>query len=290
MANEMRSKVALVTGATSGLGKETALALSQRGATVVCVARDPDRGEDAVRELRGRTGNERVELMLADLSAQRSIRALAEQFKRTHSKLHVLVNSAGVINPERRLTEDGIEETFAVNHLGYFLLTELLLDVLKASAPARIVNVASEAERTARLDLADLEASRGYGPFRSYAQSKLANMMFTYELARRLTATGVTVNAVHPGMVASRFGSRLKGLTGAVMNRALRRFMLSPAQGAETIVYLACSPEVEGHTGEYWSRKRPIRSSRESYDPKERQRLWEVSEKMTSLGGAHPSM
>jgi NAD(P)-dependent dehydrogenase (short-subunit alcohol dehydrogenase family) len=280
----MKGKVVLVTGANAGLGKETALALAKMGAQVVCVCRDRARGEAAVAEIKQGSGSANVELMLADLSSQASIRAFAAEFKRTHPKLHVLVNNAGVINPERKVTVDGYEATFALNHLGYFLLTHELLDVLKASAPARIVNLASEAQRGGHLDFDDLNfEKRKYAPWASYCQSKLANIVFTYDLAKRLEGTGVTVNAVHPGGVATNFGQEFKGVMGLFMTKLWKYFARTPAQGAETGIYLASSPEVEGVTGKYFADKRPIRSKRESFDPTVQRRLWEVSERLTGI-------
>jgi NAD(P)-dependent dehydrogenase (short-subunit alcohol dehydrogenase family) len=280
----MKGKVVLVTGANAGLGKETALALAKMGAQVVCVSRDRSRGEAAVAEIKAASGSANVELMLADLSSQKSIRAFAAELKRTHPKLHVLVNNAGVINAERKVTEDGYEATFALNHLGYFLLTHELLDVLKASTPARIVNLASEAARGGHLDFDDLFfEKRKYGPWASYMQSKLANIVFTSDLAKRLEGTGITVNAVHPGGVATNFGQEFKGLTGFFMSKIFRLFAKTPAQGAETSIYLASSPEVEGVTGQYFANQKPIRSKPESYDPNVQRRLWDVSERLTGL-------
>jgi retinol dehydrogenase 14 len=282
----MSGKVVLVTGANSGIGKETALALAKQGATVVCVCRNKERGEAAVADIKRESGNANVELMLADLASQKSTRAFAEEFKRTHPKLHVLVNNAGVINPERTVTEDGFESTFALNHLGYFLLTHLLLDVLKASAPARIVNLSSEAQRGGHIDFDDLQGEKKYGAWKAYMQSKLANVMFTYDLAKKLEGTGVTVNAVHPGPVATGFGSQFKGVVGFVLQTLGRPFMLTAEQGAQTAIYLASAPEVEGVTGKYFAKKKPINSQRESHDEGIRRRLWEVSEKLTGLGSA----
>jgi NAD(P)-dependent dehydrogenase (short-subunit alcohol dehydrogenase family) len=277
----MRGRVALVTGVTSGIGKVTALALAKRGASLVCVCRDKTRSDAAIAEIKAVSGNTDVQLMLADLSSQSSIRELSAELHRTRPKLHVLVNDAGVVIPERRVTVDGLENTFALNHLGYFLLTRLLLDLLRSSAPARIVNVASEAERMGKIDFDDLQMERGYSPFGAYCRSKLANIMFTYELARRLEGTNVTVNAVHPGPVRTRFGEELGGLWGVAI-WLFRPFMRSPEKGAETVIHLASSPDVEGMTGLYWSDRKPMRSIPLSYDEAIQKRLWEVSERLTS--------
>jgi len=282
----MQGKVVMVTGANAGLGKQTALELAKMGATLVCVSRDKARGEAAVAEIKRESGNEKVELMLADLSSQKSIRAFAEEFKRKHAKLHVLVNNAGVVNPERTVTPDGIESTFALNHLGYFLLTHQLLDVLKASAPARIINLASEAQRMGHINFEDIGGEKKFSSFRAYSQSKLANIMFSYDLAKRLEGTGVTVNAVHPGAVATNFGKEMKGLLGFVFKKLGRRFMRTAEQGAQTSIYLASSPEVEGVTGKYFADSKPLKSNKESYDENVRRKLWELSEKLTGVSYA----
>jgi NAD(P)-dependent dehydrogenase (short-subunit alcohol dehydrogenase family) len=271
----------MVTGASSGIGKMTAVGLARLGASVIAVCRDQGRGEAAVREIEGAGGGGEVSLMLCDLSSQRSIRAFAAEFKAKHQRLHVLVNNAGLILGQRTVTEDGLEGTFALNHLGYFLLTDLLLDVLKASAPARIVSVASEAQRMGHLDFDDLQAERSYGALRAYGQSKLANIVFTYELARRLEGTGVTANVLHPGAVASNFGETARGPLRLLV-KMLRPFMLSSERGADTAIWLASSPEVEGVSGKYFTKRKAISSSMESYDPEVARLLWEASERLTS--------
>jgi retinol dehydrogenase 14 len=286
---EMSGKIVMVTGANAGIGKETALALAKLGARVVCVCRDRGRGEAAVAEIRQRSGNDQVELMLCDLSSQQSIRAFAEEYKRTHDRLHVLVNNAGVVIQNRQVTVDGLEATFALDHLGYFLLAHLLLDVIKASAPARIVNVSSDAHRAGRIDFDDLQfEKKKYAAFGAYCQAKLANIMFTYDLAERLEGTGVTVNAVHPGPVNTNFGSDSTGFFNLAM-RVFKLFALTPEQGAQTSIYAASSPEVEGLTGKYWSKNKPVKSKAESYDVSIRKRLWELSERMTGLAPGQPA-
>jgi NAD(P)-dependent dehydrogenase (short-subunit alcohol dehydrogenase family) len=275
----MRGKICVVTGASSGIGKMTAIGLAQRGATIVAVCRDPARGEAAVAEIKERSGHADVSLALCDLSSQRSIRALAAELKAKLPKIHVLVNNAGLIVGQRELTDDGLERTFALNHLGYFLLTDLLLDVLKASAPARIVSVASEAQQMGRIDFEDLHGERSYSALRAYAQSKLANIVFTYELSRRLEGTGVTATCAHPGAVASRFGETGSGWFRWLI-RIGRPFLLSEERGAETPIWLASAPELEGVTGKYFAKKKELRSSKVSYDPEVARRLWEVSERL----------
>jgi retinol dehydrogenase-14 len=277
---DMRGRICLVTGATSGIGKATALGLARSGATLVLVTRDPQRGAAAVAEIKRQTGNEAVEFLTADLTSQQSIRRLADDFKSKYRQLHVLVNNAGGVFPRTR-TVDGLEKTFALNHLAYFLLTELLLDVLEASAPARIVSVSSEAERGGKINFDDLQSHKKYSAMRAYCQSKLANVMWTYELARRLEGTGVTANCLHPGAVATSFGGSIP-----VVNwfyKLAGRFMRTPEKGAETVIYLASSPEVEGVTGKYFQDCRPITSAPRSYDLEVARRLWQVSAELTQL-------
>jgi NAD(P)-dependent dehydrogenase (short-subunit alcohol dehydrogenase family) len=271
----------MVTGANSGIGKETALGLSRMGATVVMVCRDQGRGEAALSEIAARSNSQHVELMIADLSSQRSIRRLATEYREKHDRLHVLVNNAGRIIGKRTVTDDGLETTFALNHLGYFLLTVSLLDLLKAGAPARVVNVASSSHYSAHIEFSDLQSERSYRGFRGYGRSKLANILFTFELARRLEGTNVTANCVQPGTVRTRLGHDAGGLLGLGI-RLYRPFMGSAKKGAETPIFLASSPEVEAVNGRYFSDKRQIRSSRESRDETVARRLWEVSLELTS--------
>lgn len=275
----MNEKICLVTGANSGLGKVTARALAAGGATVIMVCRDRDKGEAARDEIVRETGNENADLMIADFSEMSQIRRLAAEVKAKYSALHTLVNNAGTYSSRRILTADGYETTFAVNHLGYFLLTAELLDRLKSSAPARIVNVASRAHQAARLNLDDLNLEKGYNGWKAYSQSKLANILFTYELARRLEGTGVTANCMHPGGVNTNLFNHVKGALGTIV-RLFTIFMRTPEEGADTIIWLASSPEVEGITGKYFDNRRAIDSSRQSYDRELAARLWEVSERM----------
>ncbi|WP_218916426.1 SDR family oxidoreductase [Calidithermus chliarophilus] len=279
----MGAKTVLVTGATSGIGKQTALELARMGATVVLVARDRARGRAALEEIGAKTGNENLELLVADLSAQADVRRLAAEFKRRHDRLHVLVNNAGGIFTARRTTADGLEYTFAFNHLAYFLLTNLLLDVLKASAPARVVNVSSGAQGMAKLDFDDLQGEKRYNPQAAYNRSKLANVLFTYALARRLEGTGVSANVLHPGVVRTNFGRVDTPWLWRVMFPLIDPFMRSPEKGAETPVYLASSPEVEGVSGKYFADRKAVRSNPLSYDEAVQERLWRVSEELTGL-------
>jgi len=274
----LNGKTSLITGATAGIGRVTALELARLGAKVFLVARDPARGEGLAREIREAGGA--AEVLVADLASQRSIRDLAAGFLARDEPLHVLVNNAGVFELSRKVTVDGIENVFAVNHLAYFLLTLLLLDRLRASAPARIVNVASDAHRWGTIDFDDLEGERSYRSMRIYGRSKLANILFTYELARRLEGTGVTVNCLHPGGVATSLGSQ-NGRVARALIALLRPFMRTPSDGAKTSVHLASSPEVTNVSGKYFADCRERRSSRESNDPEIARRLWETSARMT---------
>lgn len=283
----MQGKVCLVTGATSGIGEVTARALAQLGATVIVVGRRPERGAATVECIRAATGNPSVEFMLADLSAQAQIHQLAQQFKSRYQQLHVLVNNAGAWITARQESDDGIEMTFALNHLGYFFLTNLLLDTLKASAPARIINLSSYGHQRAQMNFDDLQAQKRYDGLQVYRQSKLANVLFTYELARRLEGTGVTVNAVNPGLVATRFGfNNLGFIPNGVINLLIRLYGLawiSAEQGAQTSIYLATSPDVEGVSEKYFVKEKEVPSSPASYDRVAAQQLWQVSETMTGL-------
>ncbi len=272
----------MVTGANSGIGKATALALAQMGATVVMVCRDRGRGEEAKSEIITKSRNNAVDLLQADLSSQQSIRQLVENFQHHYTQLHVLVNNAGATFPGRRETVDGLEMTLAVNYLAPFLLTNLLLDVLKASSPARIVNVSSNSHEAGYIQMDDLQAEH-YRPMRVYGQSKLAVVLFTYELARRLEGTGVTVNCLHPGFVATHFGQRDVGPAFRLLVKLIGSFGTSPEKGAKTSLYLASSPDVEGITGKYFVKSIPRRSAAISYDESLQRQLWEQSVKLVNL-------
>ena len=277
----MGGKVALVTGGTSGIGKATAMALAAMGADVVVVGRDRGRGERAAEEIRAQTGG-RVDLALADLSSQAGVRSLAGEFKRRYDRLDVLVNNAGLVQSTRTETPDGLESTFAINHLAPFLLTNLLLDTLKESAPSRVVTVSSEAERWGNIDFDDLQSKKRYRGFPVYGMTKLANIMFTYELAERLEGTGVTATCMHPGAVNTRFGTNNSGPM-TILFRAFKPFMRTPEQGADTVIWLASSPDVEGVTGRYYSDRKPLEPKKIANDPAARRRLWEESERLTGL-------
>jgi NAD(P)-dependent dehydrogenase (short-subunit alcohol dehydrogenase family) len=275
----MRGRVCVVTGATSGIGRATTLALGRMGATIALVCRDPARGA----AVRAEMPEADVAVYRADLASQREVRALAAELLARYPAIHVLVNNAGVVNLRHATTVDGIETVFAVNHLAYFLLTALLLDRLKASGPARVVNVASEAHRFARtIDFDDLGHERRYRGMRVYGHSKLANILFTYELARRLAGTSVSANCVHPGGVATGLG-RNNGRIAVVLTALLRPLLRTPEQGAATSIWVATSPAVDGLSGRYFKSCREARSSRVTHDVAVARRLWDVSARMTGV-------
>ena len=278
----MQNKLCLITGATHGIGQAAATGIAQMGATVVIAGRDEARCQEVVARIKAETGNPNVDYLLADLSIQAQVRALASEFKSRYSRLDVLVNDAGVINFRRQLSPDGIEMNFALNHLAYFLLTNLLLDTLKASAPARVVNVSSNSHRGQHLDFENLELIHGYWAGTAYGRSKLANLYFTYELARRLEGMGVTVNAMHPGFVRTNMAAN-NGPLVRLFLPLVHRNSLTPEQGARTVVYLASSPEVEGLTGKYFVREREVASDPVSHDEAAARKLWEISAQMTGL-------
>jgi NAD(P)-dependent dehydrogenase (short-subunit alcohol dehydrogenase family) len=288
MENALRGKVILVTGATSGIGLETARQLADMGAAVIGVGRNLEKSAAAAEQVRQESGNPQVEYLNADLSSQEQIRRLVEGFRSRYERLDVLVNNAGGFFNKYVETADGIELTFALNHLNYFLLTSLLLDLLVKSTPARVVNVSSDAHRNGRINFDDLEGKQHYNGWRAYAQSKLANVLFTYELARRLEGTGVTANALHPGFVATGFGHNNRDLVGWGTRLAQRVAARTPEQGAQTSNYLAASPAVEGVTGKYFVDKKPVPSSPLSYDQSVARQLWEVSAAMTGLDNIPP--
>lgn len=273
ITNRMTNKICLVTGANAGIGKATALGLAKTGATVVIVARSRERGAAAQAKIKQESGNQAVDLLLADLSSQADIRQLAAEVKRDYPALHVLINNAGIIPRQRQETEDGLEMQFAVNHLAYFLLTNLLLEQLKASAPTRIINVTSGLHRSGQIDFDDLQSKRSYRPQSVYAMTKLCNVLFTLELARRLAGTDVTANCLHPGMIATKLQQDYTG--------AARSAGASPERGAETPLYLATSGEVAGVSGQYFENKRAVPASTTAQDEALAKRLWQISAKLT---------
>jgi len=276
---DMQSKTVLVTGGTNGLGLVTARELARLGAQVTIVSRNAAKCAAVAEALKAETGHP-VEFIAADLSTLAGIMQAAATFKQRHTHLHVLVNNAGALFARRQLTSDGYEMTFALNHLNYFLLTILLLDILKASAPARIVNVSSHAHEAATLDFDNLQGEKHFAGMQAYGQSKLANVLFTYELARRLEGSGVTVNALHPGFIATGF-ARNNGIFYNFGMKIIGLFIRKPDQGAQTSIYLASSPEVEGVSGKYFVDCKAVDSSLLSHDQTLAEKLWQVSLELT---------
>jgi len=279
----LAGKTVLVTGATSGIGWEASVSFARMGARLIMIGREAAKTAQKVEEVRERSGSRTVDSLLCDFSSQAQVRRLAQEFRDRYDALHVLVNNAGTVFTKRTLTADGIESTFAVNYLGPFLLTNLLLDLLEASAPARVIVVSSSGHYSGPMDFNDLGFEHGYQIMRAYGRSKLAAVLFTRELAKRLMGTEVTVNALHPGAVATSIWDRAPAYTRPIFSLAKRLFMISPAAGAETIVYLATSPEVEGKTGLYFEKNRPKSPSRLAQDDALAQRLWAESARLVRL-------
>ena len=284
----------LITGASNGIGKSAALELAKMGAEIIIVGRNPQKTERVVNEIKIESGNHKIEMMIADLSSIEEIRGLASEFLAKYDSLDVLLNNAGSMFNTYQQSVDGLEMTFALNHINYFLLTNLLLDTLKKTAQekgeARIVNVSSGAHVQARkgLNLDNLYDESSFSSFGTYGDSKLANILFTYEMARQLEGTGVTVNALHPGLVATSFGHNAIGIMPFLIKIAQRFAAKTPEQGAETLVYLSSSLDVNGISGKYWDNKKAIKSSSISYDREQQTRLWEVSAEVTGIEQAIP--
>lgn len=272
----------MITGANSGIGKETAIELAKMGANIVMVCRSRERGQKALNEIKEMANSEKIELYIADLADQRSIRTMVERFKKSHDKLHVLINNAGVMLSKRSTTPEGYESTFAINHLGHFLLTNLVLDMLKASSPSRIVNVSSSAHKFAKLNFDDIDSEHKYSGFRTYANSKLFNILFSYELAKRLEGTEVTVNALHPGVIRTNLGKNNTSKLIKLVSIIFRLFMKSPKKGARTTVYLASSPDIEDVNGKYFIGSKLRNSSKISYEETLQSKLWEISANLTN--------
>lgn len=275
----MKNKIALITGATSGIGKETAKALAKEGMKLVLPVRSLSKGEALREEIHTLTGNSSVELFQCDLSSMDSIRSFVRDYNEKYDRLDVLVNNAGVWEMKRSESKDGIENTFAINHLAPFLLTNLLLDKLKASAPARIVTVSSMAHTTGKINFDDIEGKRRWSWMGSYAQSKLANLFFTRHLAKELEGTGVVANCLHPGVVSTHLFDKMP----KILHPAMKLVMIPPHKGAETSVYLATSPEAQNFTGEYLAKKKIRKTSAYTYNKEVAEKLWKVSKKYTGL-------
>jgi NAD(P)-dependent dehydrogenase (short-subunit alcohol dehydrogenase family) len=275
----------LVTGGTGGIGKATALGLAAMGADVAITGRDRERTEDAAGEIRAAAGG-RVLAFVADLSSQAEVRRLADEVLQRLPRIHVLVNNVGGYWNTRHLTADGLERTFALNHLAPFLLTNLLLDRLQQSGPARVITVSSNAHATGRIDFDDLQGERSYSGAEAYSQSKLANVLFTYELARRLQGSLVTANAVHPGVVRTSFGAEDPGTTQRLLVPLIRPLMRSPTRGAATSIHVASAPDLEQVTGRYFANSRPKRSAKRSHDQGDAARLWRVGAQLVGVTAA----
>ncbi len=269
----MKSNIVIITGATSGIGKETAIALARQGAHLVLPVRNIEKGDALKNEIHGVAGEARVDLFLCDLTSMKSIRDFAGQFLDTYDRLDVLINNAGIWETKRSLSKDGIEMNLAVNHLAPFLLTNLLLDLLKESAPARIINVSSAAHKQGKMNFSDIEGQKGWGSFRSYANSKLANILFTRKLARMLEGTGVSVNCLHPGVVNTRLFDKMPG----ILLGLFKLFMITPEKGARTTIFLASSQDIASVTGEYFSNSRVARTTKLAQSTEAADKLWEIS-------------
>ncbi len=289
--NSLKGKVCLITGATSGIGKVTATALAAQGAEVVITGRNREKTEVTTRQIKSQTGNETIHYLLADHSDLGQVRALASNFNEHFSRLDILINNAGSFFNTRRETQYGVEMTFLVNHLAPFLLTNLLLETIQGSAPSRIINVSSDAHSYGNMDFDDLCFRRGYVGMKAYARSKLANILFTYELVRRFPESGTTFNALHPGHVATDIWRTNFSFIGPALKKVMGLVALSPEEGADNTIYLASSPDVAGETGNYFVKREPAQSSPLSYDEDNAKRLWEISEDLTSIAqtgsGAH---
>lgn len=279
----MRGKTVVVTGATSGIGEVAADRLAQDGARIVFIARDPARGAETLKHLNAIAGHAEHAAYYADLSRISEMKRVAGEIAAAEPRIDVLLNNAGAMFTTRQVTEDGLEMTFAINHMAYFVVTNLLLENLKAAGGARIVSTASDAHKTGKIDFADLQSERRYSGFGAYGSSKLMNILFTRELARRLHGTGVTANCLHPGFVATRFADNNTGLLSTVFGFA-KNFALTPEQGAQTIVHLAFSPEVEGVTGKYFHKSKPAMPSKPAQNDADAVRLWDVSAQISGIG------
>jgi len=284
---DLKGKKVLITGATNGIGEVTAQTLAAQGAQVIIVSRNAAKCETVAQRIQETTGNPAVEWIAADLSTLAGIHQAADEFLARHQSLHVLINNAGAVFADRQVTADGYEMTFALNHLSYFLLTWRLRDTLVASAPARVVNVSSDAHYGGKMNFDDLMGAQKYRSWLAYSQSKLANVLFTYELARRLDGSGVTANVLHPGFVATGFGHN-NGGTWNVMISFAHRFAKKPAKGAATSIYLASSPALSQVTGQYFSDSKVKKSARTSYDVAAQQQLWAMSEVLAALPQTGP--
>jgi NAD(P)-dependent dehydrogenase (short-subunit alcohol dehydrogenase family) len=275
-------KIVLITGGNSGIGKATTAELAAIGYQVVIIARNREKAEAVKKEINVSSKNENVDYILADLTSKRQVRECIETFRKRYAKLDVLINNAGVCLPEKRITGDGLEESFQINHLSHFILSNLLLEELKKSDDPRIINVSSGAHTSGKFDPKNLQSEKKFSPFSTYSDTKLLNILFSYELAERLKDKGITVNAVHPGVVNTNFAHEFKGVFG-VMNRMFKPFLLSPQKGAATSVYLASSDEVKNVTGKYFVKCKPVETKNEFITSENRKILWEKSVELAEL-------
>jgi NAD(P)-dependent dehydrogenase (short-subunit alcohol dehydrogenase family) len=285
LGGAMAGKVVLVTGATDGIGKVTLIELARMGATVVGVGRNSAKAESVLAEARRESGNPNIDFLIADLSSMAEVRRVAADFRSRYDRLDVLVNNAGAVIYERKETVDGFEYTFGLNHLSYFLLTNELLDMLKASSPSRVVSVSSNAHQGQSLNFDDLQSTR-FSSFGAYGKSKLANILFSNELARRLEGTGVTSNSLHPGFVRTHFGRSGPGYITGPVGLLQRLLAITPEKGAETMIYLASSPEVEGVSGKYFAKSAVAKPTAQAQNVDDARRLWEVSEQLVAQTAA----
>ncbi len=280
--NTMNNRICLVTGANRGIGKATAMGLAKKNARVVMACRSREQGECARLDIIQKSGNTDITLLIADLSSQKAVRGLADEYKSRFNHLHVLINNAGIITPERTITVDGLETQFAVNHLAPFLLSNLLLTTLKKSAPSRIITVSSLAERMGTINFDNLQSKNNYSPVGAYSQTKVANVIFAYELAERLEGTGITSNCLTPGIVGTDMLREFYGMSKEEFAGKIKMYN-TPEEGAEASIYLASSPEVETVTGKYFQKQRACRTSDITYDAGIAHRLWQISEELTGL-------
>jgi len=277
----MNGKVCLVTGATDGIGKVSARVLAELGAKVIIVGRNPEKSAIVLAELRSISGNENIDLLMADLAVMQEVRDLAEQVISRYDRLDVLLNNAGGYFTKHKITSDGLEMTFALNHMSYFLLTNKLMELLKYSAPARIVNVSSDAHYGVDMEFENLNGEQEYKAWKAYQKSKLANVLFTYELLKKVPGN-ITVNCLHPGFVATNFGHNNGGFFGPVLKIAQRISAINPEEGAKTSIFLCSAPEVKGVSGKYFYKCQPKTSSRESRNMDTGKRLWQISSDIAS--------
>jgi NAD(P)-dependent dehydrogenase (short-subunit alcohol dehydrogenase family) len=282
MAWNIKQKTALVTGANSGIGKAVAMGLAEAGARVLMACRSERRGQRARDDIVRKSGNRRVDLLVADLSTTGGVRSLAQQVTSSYRRLHVLVNNAAVLTGTRRITAEGHEMQLFVNHLAPFMLTNLLIDLVKASAPARIINVSSTAHSSGTIDFDDIQHERGFKGYKAYANTKLMNIVFTYELARRLEGTGVTANCVHPGIIHTNLLRNFSMVLNMLFH-ALQKFFKHPREGADTPVYMAIAPELSHVTSKYFKYRQTLGTSQQSYDENVQRLLWEISESLTGI-------